>query len=144
MKISFLGQGFEHESKNAIGNLIIKLFSEDKFYSFTGIAAFASELGAVALKDCISKNREQFSSLNLIVGVDQEGTSKNALEEINSLDINSYIFYQKESPIFHPKIYLFEGEENITLIVGSSNLTGKGLFGNIESSLLVEFEIDNP
>jgi phosphatidylserine/phosphatidylglycerophosphate/cardiolipin synthase-like enzyme len=49
------------------------------------------------------------------------------------------IFYQEESPIFHPKIYLFEGKNEIKLIIGSSNLTARGLFGNVEISLLVEF-----
>ena len=144
MKITFLGQGFEAESKNSVGNTVIKLFKETKFNSFTGISAFASEAGVVGLSECIESGADFFETLNLIVGIDQEGTSKKALKEIDELGINSYLFYQKESPIFHPKIYLFEGENDTTLIVGSSNLTARGLFGNIESSLMVEFKNDNP
>jgi len=143
MKITFLGQGFESESKNSVGNTIIKLFKESKFSSFTGISAFASEAGVVGLSECIASGADFYEKLNLIVGIDQEGTSKKALKEINELGINSYIFYQKESPIFHPKIYLFEGENDTTLIVGSSNLTARGFFGNVESSLMVEFKNDN-
>lgn len=143
MKITFLGQGFESESKKSVGNTIIKLFKENKFSSFTGISAFASEAGVVGLSECIASGVEFFKTLHLIVGIDQEGTSKKALKEINDLGINSYIFYQKESPIFHPKIYLFEGENDTTIIVGSSNLTARGFFGNIESSLMVEFKNDN-
>lgn len=143
MKITFLGQGFESASKQSVGNTIIKLFKENKFSSFTGISAFASEAGVVGLSECIASGTEFYKTLNLIVGIDQEGTSKKALKEINNLGINSYIFYQKESPIFHPKIYLFEGENDTTLIVGSSNLTARGLFGNVESSLMVEFKNDN-
>ena len=110
MKITFLGQGFEAESKNSVGNTVIKLFKETKFNSFTGISAFASEAGVVGLSECIESGADFFETLNLIVGIDQEGTSKKALKEIDELGINSYLFYQKESPIFHPKIYLFEGE----------------------------------
>lgn len=77
------------------------------------------------------------------MGIDQEGTSKEALEEILALGIDSYIFYQAEAPIFHPKIYLFEGANNVKLIVGSSNLTARGLFTNVESSLLIEFDIND-
>ncbi|MBU2940819.1 phospholipase D family protein [Lacinutrix sp. C3R15] len=143
MKITFLGQGFESESKKSVGNTIIKLFKENKFSSFTGISAFASEAGVVGLSECIASGAEFYKTLNLIVGIDQEGTSKKALKEINDLGINSYIFYQKESPIFHPKIYLFEGENDTTIIVGSSNLTARGFFGNVESSLMVEFKNDN-
>jgi len=123
---------------------MIKLFKENKFNSFTGISAFASEAGVVGLSEYIASGAEFYKNLNLIVGIDQEGTSKKALKEINDLRINSYIFYQNESPIFHPKIYLFEGETDTTLIVGSSNLTARGFFGNIESSLMVEFKNDNP
>lgn len=143
MRITFLGQGFESESKNSVGNIIIKLFKESKFSSFTGICAFASEAGVVGLSECIASSGDFYEKLNLIVGIDQEGTSKEALKEIDDLGINSYIFYQKESPIFHPKIYLFEGQKDTTLIVGSSNLTARGFFGNVESSLMVEFKNDN-
>ena len=143
MKVTFLGQGFESESKKSVGNTIIELFKESKFSSFTGISAFASEAGVVGLSECIASGAEFYKTLNLIVGIDQEGTSKKALKELNELGINSYIFYQKESPIFHPKIYLFEGETDTTLIVGSSNLTARGFFGNVESSLMVEFKNDD-
>ena len=88
--------------------------------------------------------RERYNSLSLIVGVDQEGTSREALTQILALDLSSYVFYQNEPPIFHPKIYLFEGANRKSLIVGSSNLTARGIFGNIESSLLIEFENDDP
>lgn len=143
MKISFLGQGFEPESKKSVGNQIVNFFKQTKFNSFTGISAFASEAGVSGLAECINKGKEYYKTINLIVGIDQEGTSKNALKRINELGINSYIFYQKESPIFHPKIYLFEGEFDTVLIIGSSNLTARGYFGNVESSLMVEFKNEN-
>lgn len=140
MNVAFLGQGFEPESINSVGNTLIKLFKDDRFNSFCGISAFASVSAANILSQCINDASESFQNFTVIVGIDQEGTSKEALETINNLGINSYIFYQKESPIFHPKIYVFEGENHSALIVGSSNLTGAGLFRNIEGSLYVEFE----
>jgi hypothetical protein len=39
---------------------------------------------------------------------------------------------------------LFEGDQQTKLIVGSSNLTGTGLFVNVEGSLLIEFENNDP
>lgn len=139
MKISFLGQGIESTSKNAVGRLLVKYLNEKKFNSFTGFSAFASEAGIFGLSGHINSAKKYFKELTIIVGIDQGGTSKEALEEILSLNIQSYIFYQKESPIFHPKFYLFEGINDVKIILGSSNLTGSGLFTNIESSLLIEF-----
>jgi len=139
MNITFLGQGYEPESKNSVGNHLLNILSQKGFHTFTGVSAFASEAGVIGLADNIEAAKNNFKKLNLIVGIDEEGTSKEALYEINNLKINSYIFYQTESPIFHPKIYLFEGEKETKLILGSSNLTARGLFGNVESSLLIEF-----
>lgn len=141
MRTTFLGQGFESSSVDAVGNYLIQYLSGQDFHSFTGICAFASEAGIFGLSGHIQTAKAVFKNLSLIVGIDQEGTSKEALEEILNLNIDSYIFYQNEAPIFHPKIYLFEGDKEIKLIVGSSNLTGRGLFTNVESSLLIEFDI---
>ncbi|MFN8306119.1 MAG: phospholipase D family protein [Ferruginibacter sp.] len=141
MKTTFLGQGFESSSVDAIGNYLIQYLNRKDFHSFTGISAFASEAGIFGLSGHIQTAKAVFKNLSLIVGIDQEGTSKEALEEILNLNIDSYIFYQNEPPIFHPKIYLFEGDKEIKLIVGSSNLTGRGLFTNVESSLLIEFDV---
>lgn len=141
MKITFLGQGFESNSVNAIGKYLIKYLNQQDYHSFTGISAFASEAGIFGLSGHIQSAKAVFKNLSLIVGIDQEGTSREALEEILNLHINSYIFYQSEAPIFHPKIYLFEGDKEVKLIIGSSNLTGRGLFTNVESSLLIEFGI---
>lgn len=140
MKITFLGQGFESSSVDAIGNYLIQYLNRKDFHSFTGISAFATEAGIFGLSGHIQIAKSVFKNLSFIVGIDQEGTSKEALEEILNLNIDSYIFYQSEAPIFHPKIYLFEGDKETKLIVGSSNLTGRGLFTNVESSLLIEFD----
>lgn len=139
MKISFLGQGFEDKSVDAVGNHLMNFLSQKGFDSFTGISAFASESGVYGLAQYLNVARSNFKNLNLIVGVDLEGTSKETLEEILALNINGYIFYQKEQPVFHPKIYLFEGAKEFKLIIGSSNLTRGGLFTNVESSVLIEF-----
>ncbi len=147
MTIKFLGQGFEAASANAIGNYLINYLNQTNFHSFTGISAFASEAGIFGLARHILNAKQNFQApqkIILVVGVDQQGTSKEALEELKNLSVASYIFYQEEAPIFHPKIYLFEGDQQTKLIVGSSNLTGTGLFVNVEGSLLIEFDNNDP
>lgn len=49
MKVIFLGQGFEENSVNAVGNHLINYLSLDDFDSFLGISAFASEAGVFGL-----------------------------------------------------------------------------------------------
>ena len=141
MKIQLLGQGYEKESANSVGNHLIKLLANKEFQSFTAISAFTSQAGITGLSTYINKAKEHLKVIRIITGIDQKGTSKEALEALIELDVKAYVFYQPSITIFHPKIYLFEGAKKYVLIIGSSNLTAQGLFSNIEASLLIK--IDN-
>lgn len=141
MNIKLLGQGFEDKSADSVGHHLIRLFADKGFHTFTGLSAFASQAGIRGLSTHIKKAKEHLERITIVTGVDQKGTSKEALEELISIDINSFVFYQPSITIFHPKIYLFEGDKKSVLILGSSNLTSQGLFTNVEASLLVS--VDN-
>ena len=60
MTIIFLGQGYEPESKNSVGNHLLNLLSQKRFHTFTGITAFASEAGVVGLSDPILEAKKNF------------------------------------------------------------------------------------
>jgi HKD family nuclease len=141
MKVEILGQGYEATSTLSVGNQLIRLFADRNYHTFTGISAFTSYSGIKGLSKHIKVAKNHLRTITIVTGVDQKGTSKEALEELLALDINSFVFYQPSITIFHPKLYLFEGLDKSELIIGSSNLTSQGLFTNIEASLLVQ--IDN-
>ncbi len=141
MNIRLLGQGFEAASKHSMGKQLINFFADKDFHTFIGISAFASQAGVNGLSKHIAAAKKHLNIITIVTGVDQKGTSKEALEALLNLKINSFVFYQPSFTIFHPKIYLFEGKDKSELIIGSSNLTSHGLFSNIETALLVS--IDN-
>ena len=144
MLIKYLGQGFEPESNDSVGNYLKRFIDDQTYSSIFIISAFASASAVKLLSQWIDASNRQKSNYSIVVGIDQEGTSKSALEELVNLQVNSYVFFQKESPIFHPKIYLFEGQTQKVIIIGSSNLTGNGLFCNVESSILFQFDSNDP
>lgn len=137
MIIQLLGQGYDPISADSVGNLLIKFLNDKNFSKFTGISAFASQSGINGLSKHIKNAKQYFDKLTIIVGVDQKGTSKEALEALFDLQIDAFVFYHPTVAIFHPKIYLFEGKRRTELIIGSSNLTAQGLFTNIETSIHV-------
>lgn len=141
MTITILGQGFEAASENSVGNYLMKFLADTNFQSFHAITAFTSLAGINGIQKHI-ENAKHLDSITVITGVDQKGTSKEALQALMELEINSHVFFvPPPSPIFHPKIYLFEGQNKSELIIGSSNLTANGLFTNVEASILIS--IDN-
>lgn len=141
LEIKFLAQGFSPESDNTVGLELIRLLNDRHYHSFTWFSAFASEAGINGLSAHIDSAKANFKALTIIIGIDQKGTSQEALEAILGLKVNSFVFYQPSFSIFHPKIYLFEGEEFSSIIIGSSNLTAQGLFTNIEASVLIKFNM---
>ncbi len=143
MTITILGQGFEATSENSVGNHLMKFLANNNFQSFHAITAFTSLAGINGIQKHL-ESAKHLESITVITGVDQKGTSKEALQSLMELKINSYVFFvPPPSPIFHPKIYLFEGADNSELIIGSSNLTAHGLFTNVEASTLISIDNHN-
>ncbi|HEX8334042.1 MAG TPA: phospholipase D family protein [Segetibacter sp.] len=143
MIVKILGQGLEATSEDSVGNHLIKFLADTNFHSLHVITAFTSLAAINGLRKHI-ENAKHLKSITIVTGVDQEGTSKEALEALMNLEKKSYIFFvPPPSPIFHPKIYLFEGKNISQLIIGSSNLTARGLFTNVEASLLVSIDNKN-
>ena len=139
MQINFIGHGLDPKNENTVGNILATSFEEKKFNSFTGLVAFASYAGVKKLVPSISIAKKHFEKINFFIGVDDNGTSKDALEQLIHNEIETYIFHTQSTMIFHPKIFLFEGKNWCRLIIGSTNLTSSGLFVNVEGAISLDF-----
>ena len=133
MGLKIIGLGSNLDLENSLGNELIKAFESCDYNKVFIITAFSS-LNAVSGINQLAK-ANKIKDITIITGIDQKGTSKEALEELLNSQAKSFVFYNPSSIIFHPKVYFFEGADKIKLIVGSSNLTSQGLFQNIEDYL---------
>lgn len=144
MDTIIIGQGYNLKEDTSVGKELIQLFKSHRYNSFTCLVAFASQGGVSALSTEILEAKERGCKIKVILGVDQKGTSKEALEEVLSWDVDAKIYHTKDFNIFHPKVYLFENEDIFSLIVGSNNLTVPGLVQNVECSLMIRDIKSNP
>lgn len=144
MDTVIIGQGYNLEKDTSVAKELIEQFESKRYDSFTCLVAFASYGGISALTPYIKQEKDRGVKIRIILGVDQKGTSKDALEEVLSWGVDAWIYHTRSFNIFHPKIYLFENTDIFTLIVGSNNLTEMGLVKNIECSLLVKDIKSNP
>lgn len=144
MDTIIIGQGYNLKEDTSVGKELIEQFESNRYKSFTCLVAFASYSGISALTPYIKKAKEKGVQIKVILGVDQKGTSKEALEEVLSWEVDSKIYHTQSVTIFHPKVYLFENEDIFTMIVGSNNLTEMGLVKNVECSLLIKDIKSNP
>ena len=142
METIILGQGYNIEEDSSLGKELVKQFESKIYENFTCLVAFASYGGVSALTKYIEEGKAKGMKIKVVLGVDQKATSKEALEEVLTWDVDARIYHTSSNNIFHPKVYLFENRDIFTLIVGSNNLTVPGLVQNIECSLLIKDTID--
>jgi len=93
MKIVFLGQGLKPSSNKSVGNLIIKYLQNQDFESFTCFVAFVSEAAIKGIGNHINNAKKYIKNIKIIAGVDLKGTSKEALEALLSLKVESFVYY---------------------------------------------------
>jgi len=117
-----------------LGSLIESLFSRDTLpEKVTIVSAFVSLTTVLRLEEKLLEAADH-GSVKLVVGVDLGGTSKEVLERILGWGGESFVIHHSNPRhTFHPKIFLFEFEDEAHLIVGSNNLTDGGLFSNFEA-----------
>lgn len=131
-----------------VGHLILKILDDEygKFSIMNIAVAFAKSSGLNHLAESIRTFAEKGRFVKIIVGIDHEGTSIEALEillSLSSTNIQVWINHVTEGFVtFHPKMYLFENDSKAMAIIGSNNLTQGGLFTNDEVSISVEFDLE--
>ena len=132
MKFEFLGHGlFDEHDKN--------------FDTFQCFVAFTTLSGLSVFIDELEAVKERYRKIEFYLGVDDKGTSREALLELLNRNIDTYIYYnptKRTRAIYHPKLYIFRGDKANRVILGSSNLTRPGLFNNIEASMAILEDLD--
>lgn len=139
MEIRFIGQGY-NRTNSCVASELISSLENTNYTSFKCLVAFASYGGVSALTNHILSSKSHITEFNTIIGIDNKGTSKEALAELIQWGINVNIYHSLSKIIFHPKIYVFRGARYGQIIIGSNNLTEMGLSKNVEASVLIDAE----
>ena len=120
------------ELKNAL--------SDARFNHFRLIVAYAKSGPLYRLHEYMEKWTAAGKTAEAIIGIDQQGTSKEALEL--ALSFFNKVYVTRERGItFHPKIYLFSGDKHAVAFVGSNNLTVGGTEKNFEAAVRLQLDL---
>ncbi|RLF40276.1 MAG: hypothetical protein DRN12_05730 [Thermoplasmata archaeon] len=141
MRISFIGPTkFDDLS---LGQVLEELLKGKAFNKATLVSAFANAAALYRLIPHMQAFRDNGGMVRVVVGIDLQSTSEEALRCLLTNKIPTFIFKNRRvGHTFHPKLYYFESNTQCTLIVGSSNLTGGGAFSNYEANLRVDFDLN--
>lgn len=99
--------------------------------------AFAKSGPLLRMQSLIEGRRRSGLTIEAIIGVDQMGTSAQALNF--ALEHFDQTFVTREPNLtFHPKMYAFEGPKAARVFVGSNNLTVGGTETNFEAAVCID------
>ncbi len=111
--------------------------SSADFDDFRLIVAYAKAGPLHRLKAKLEKWKVDGKTSKAIFGIDQQGTSKEALELALTLCDQVYVT-QERGVTFHPKVYMFSGTGRVRAFLGSNNLTVGGTETNFEAAVIVD------
>lgn len=143
LKIQFQSPADQPQGRNRLLNSLQTHLQEERFTHFRMIVAFA-KLGPLRrLEEDLEQFGNRGGTVQTIFGIDHHGTSLEALQFALEHFDETYVFHthQPFSPTFHPKLYIFCGEEQSVAFVGSNNLTVGGTETNFESNVQIEMEL---
>lgn len=80
-------------------------------------------------------------SVEVCLGLTNGITSLQAVEHLLKTGASVWGFDAEGSVLFHPKVYLLEGDREAWAAVGSSNLTCNGLYRNFEANTLTDLDL---
>ena len=103
------------------------------------VVAWARNSGVGLLNEALG---DGLRNVDVFVGMANRGTSAEALGHLRRLSRRVFVYHKHHLQTFHPKVYLFDDgggpHLHAALLVGSSNLTGGGLYQNIEANLALD------
>jgi HKD family nuclease len=126
-----------------IDELRLNLASSD-FTEMRMIVAFAKHGPLLRLVQDINRWKAAGRAVRAVFGVDQRGTSRQALEFALCNFRETYVAHvgnRPFSPTFHPKIYLFLGPNRAVAYIGSNNLTVGGTETNLECCIKLDLDL---
>jgi HKD family nuclease len=129
-------------NRNRLLDALRAALGSDEFTEFRLMVAFAKVGPLLRLSADIARWCRAGKGIEAIIGIDQNGTSKEALQfALENFTATTIAHVTGGVATFHPKLYLFTGPEHVRAFVGSNNLTVGGTETNLETHLRIEMEL---
>jgi hypothetical protein len=110
---------------------------QDGFDELFISVAFAKTGPLLRTQPLLAEWRRRGKQVKAIFGIDMQGTSRQALGFALTTFNEVYVTHSTSHSTFHPKFYLFVGNESAVCIHGSHNLTVGGTETNLEGGTII-------
>lgn len=108
------------------------------------ISAWAKLSGVLRLRPAVLEFTRAGHPIHALVGIDLRGTTSEALELLALDYTTARVYHNPGASSFHTKVYAFAAADRALVFVGSNNLTGGGLYTNVETDAEIQFDFSEP
>lgn len=141
MAVSFIGQPFEDFGWSA--DWFKTVLRDERVHTLEIAVAWVKRSGLARISEDLTAFRSRGGNTSIIAGIDEGGATVQGLTLALNLFDNAYVFHDRSSRTFHPKVYLAKGDGIAYLMVGSNNLTAGGFYNNYEGALVCVLDPEN-
>lgn len=115
--------------------------ANDAYESLTVVVAWARPSGLRYLADPLETFKARGGTCDIVLGIDEGGATVEGLDMALNLFDEARVLYDPSGGTFHPKIYLFRGQHEALVIIGSNNFTAGGLYFNYEAAQVIALDL---
>ena len=145
MQVSLMLQPFD--SQGTLSRLGVDLAAQLTLGIYTEVyilSAYVTSSGTQRLGPAFRVVTRAGGRVQALIGVDNGLTSVQAVADLHAVGVEVLGFHTGGSILYHPKVYLLRGANRAWVSVGSSNLTGDGMFRNIETNTIMQLDLTLP
>ncbi|MGI9101040.1 MAG: phospholipase D-like domain-containing protein [Terriglobales bacterium] len=142
MNVRILQQPFDvNGALCRLGTDITARLASGQFRDVLIFSAFVTSSGTQRLGPALHAITQAGGTVRALIGVRNGLTSAQAVADLHAAGVEVWGLDTGGSVLYHPKVYILRGEGVGWISVGSSNLTGEGLFRNIETNTIIELDL---
>lgn len=127
-------------SASRVGDELLAAF-EGPFTTMCAAIGFVNGSGVRYIAQPLADFRDRGGTARFLVGLDGAVTTAPGVRALSRLVDELWVFRNPGRPLFHPKTYLFESDDEGLAVIGSANLTESALWVNYEDMAVLAFDL---
>jgi len=144
MNASIFHQPFDLDGRlSRLGVEFARRLQSGNFNRCLMFSAFVMSSGTQRLSPALRTIIENGGTVRALIGLRNGLTSLQAVNDLLTIGVEVWGLDTGGSILYHPKVYVLSGDNTGWASVGSSNLTGEGMYRNIETNTILELDLDN-
>jgi len=124
-----------------IGGALVCRLVRGRYHTLKICVGFANSSGTSRIFGPLRDFVASGGNVEVCVGLANGITSRQAVEHLLMAGASVWGVDTRGSVLFHPKVYVLEGNAEAWAAVGSSNLTSDGLYRNFAASTLTDLDL---